>query len=453
MKKKLFGTDGIRGKANHYPMIPEIVMQLGRAVVWSLKQNSRQARIVIGKDTRISGDMIVSAMASGICSMNGNAYLAGVIPTPGIAFLTVSGQFDAGVMISASHNPYGDNGIKLFDSKGFKLSDALEASIENLVGENHFLLNETCSESIGRIYWMESPEDSYVRFLKNILPVGASLKGLHVILDCCNGATYKIAPKVFSELGADVDVIFAAPNGKNINDHCGSQYTARLQQEVIAKKADMGFAFDGDGDRLIAVDEQGIPITGDQILAICARYLKQKGKLANNVVVSTVMSNVGLKIALKEMDIQHIMADVGDRYVLDQMQKHGSVLGGEDSGHMIFLNHHTSGDGIVTALHLASILLETRQRLSQLSGIMKIYPQILMNLEVKEKPDLNSISEIACVIQDIESKLNGQGRVLVRYSGTQPLCRVMVEGPDSETIQRYCTEIIRVIDQKLNMKL
>jgi phosphoglucosamine mutase len=253
-------------------------------------------------------------------------------------------------------------------------------------------------------------------------------------------------------MGADTDVLYADPNGRNINDHCGSQHTEPLQNHVIEKKADIGFAFDGDGDRLIAVDELGGRVTGDQILAVCARFFKERGELKNNLVVSTVMSNVGLRQALKEMNIDHIMADVGDRYVLEQMQRHGSILGGEDSGHMIFLNDHTSGDGILTAIRLAYIIKESRKPLSELAGIMKIYPQVLMNIEVKQKPNLKTIPDIATAIEDIEKRLKDQGRVLVRYSGTQPMCRVMVEGPDKEDADRYCREIVDIIDKKINMK-
>jgi phosphoglucosamine mutase len=452
MKKKLFGTDGIRGKANQYPITPETVVQLGRAIVWSLKKNSRQVKIVIGKDTRISGDMIESAMASGICSMNGNPYLAGVIPTPGIAFLTASGEFDAGVMISASHNPYIDNGIKIFNSKGFKLSDLLEADIERHVIDNNKLILKKISDVIGCVQLMPSPGHSYAEFLKKILPFEYSFAGLRVILDCSNGATYQIAPMIFSEMGAEMEVLFADPDGKNINDRCGSQHTESLQRYVVEKEADIGFAFDGDGDRLIAVDELGNTVTGDQILAVCAKFLKEKGELKNNLVVSTVMSNVGLRQALKELNIAHIMADVGDRYVLEQMQKHGSILGGEDSGHMIFLNDHTSGDGILTALRLAYIVKESQKPLSELVKIMKIYPQVLMNIEVGQKPDLKTIPEIANAIVDVENRLKDQGRVLVRYSGTQPMCRVMVEGPAKEEADRYCRDILAIIDKKINMK-
>jgi phosphoglucosamine mutase len=453
MKKELFGTDGIRGKANLYPITPETVTQLGRAIVWSLKENDRQVKIIIGKDTRISGDMIESAMAAGICSMNGDSYLAGVIPTPGVAFLAASGGFDAGVMISASHNPFGDNGIKIFNSKGFKLPDTLEADIErHVIDNNKSIFKAISTDAIGKVRQMKSAGEAYAEFLKKVLPYGYSFEGLRIILDCSNGATYQIAPKIFSEMNADTESFYADPNGTNINDHCGSQHTEPLQHHVVEKNADIGFAFDGDGDRLIAIDELGNRVTGDQILAVCARFFKERGELKNNLVVSTVMSNVGLRQVLKEMKIDHIMADVGDRYVLEQMQQHGSILGGEDSGHMIFLNDHTSGDGILTAIRLAYIVKESRKSLSELAGIMKIYPQVLMNIEVREKPSLKTIPDIAKAIGDIEKKLKDQGRVLVRYSGTQPMCRVMVEGPDKEDAGRYCREIADVIDRKINLK-
>jgi len=453
MTKKLFGTDGIRGKANTYPIVPETIVQLGRSIVWSLQKNSKKVKIIVGKDTRISGDMIESAMASGICSMNGDAFLAGILPTPAVAFLTLSGKFDAGIMISASHNPYYDNGIKIFDSKGFKLSDQVEKEIErHVLDHNQSIFQDISSKNIGFIHQAESPEDKYTDFLKHTLPKRYSFSGLKIVLDCSNGATFRIAPRIFSELKADAKVLFAEPDGVNINDHCGSQHTEKLQQCVIENKADIGLAFDGDGDRLIVIDASGNIVTGDQILAVCAKFLKDQDQLRNNLVVSTVMSNVGLRQALKDLNIDHIMADVGDRYVLEQMRQHNSILGGEDSGHMIFLNDHTSGDGILTAIRLIQIMKESQKPLSELTKIIKIYPQVLINVEVKQKPDIQSVPELSKMIADIENRLKDQGRVLVRYSGTQSLCRIMVEGPDETDTQRYCQEIADAIDKKLNIK-
>ncbi|MDA3895819.1 MAG: phosphoglucosamine mutase [Desulfobacteraceae bacterium] len=452
MEKKLFGTDGIRGVANEYPITPEVMIKLGRAIISSLPDSEGKKRILIGKDSRISGDMIESAIAAGICSMNGDAFLAGVIPTPGISCLTVSGGYDAGIVISASHNPYYDNGIKIFNHQGFKLSDEIEKEIEGKVLDDSLIINPLLSKDIGVIKEVDTPKLKYIEFLKNTLPVDYSLEGLKIILDCSNGATSEIAPKLFKKLGADVITIFASPNGTNINDQCGSQHTETLRETVLKNNADIGFAFDGDGDRLIAVDDKGNKVTGDQILAVCAKYLKEKGKLANNVVVSTVMSNVGLLQVLKKLKIKHVIADVGDRYVLEEMKKNNSIIGGEDSGHMIFLDHHTSGDGILTAIRLIQVIKETSQNLSELVKIMKIYPQVLVNVPVKEKIDIQKIPEIIVAIEKVENQLQDQGRVLVRYSGTQLLCRVMVEGPEKEETLKYCQDIVDVISEKIGSK-
>lgn len=450
MKKKLFGTDGVRGKTGQYPITSEIINQLGSSIIRSLKKNYGQTKIIIGKDTRISCDFIESAISAGICSMRGDAYLAGVLPTPGIAFLTVSGNFDAGVMISASHNPYYDNGIKIFNSNGFKLSDAVEEEIEGFMIES--MANQVPMGPMGSVRRVKSPETKYIEFLKQIISDKYPFKGSKIVMDCANGATYRIAPRLFHELGAEVDVLFDNPDGKNINDHCGSQHTENIEKFVPEAKADIGLAFDGDGDRLIAVDEYGKVVTGDQIIAVCAKFFKEHDMLKNNLVVSTIMSNFGLRQALKEMNIRHIMADVGDRYVLEQMIAHDAILGGEDSGHMIFLNDHTSGDGVLTAIRLIQIMKETQKPLSELVKIIKIYPQMLLNVEIKNKIDFQSVPEISNAIKEVENRLKDQGRVLVRYSGTQPLCRVMVEGPDEADTYRYCHKIAEIIDKKLNIK-
>ena len=449
MSRTLFGTDGIRGVANEYPIIPEVMIRLGRAIVDCLPVGSEQKRIIIGKDTRISGDMIESAIASGICSANGNVFLAGVIPTPAVAHLTVTDGYDAGIVISASHNPYYDNGVKIFNRQGFKLSDELEQAIEDKVLDESLLSNNLISKNIGIVTKLEDAASRYIDFLKNALPSGCSFAGLKVIMDCSNGAAYHIAPQVFSGLGAEVEVIFASPDGRNINDGCGSQHTTKLQEMVVEHKAHIGLAFDGDADRLIAVDEHGRKVTGDQILAVCAKYLKENGRLTNNVAVSTVMSNVGLHQALREMDIRHVIADVGDRYVLEQMMAHQAVIGGEDSGHMIFLDPHTSGDGILTAIRLMEVMQKTSRSLSDLVSIMQVYPQVLINVTVRERVDIGNAPEIVEAIQKVERQLGDQGRVLVRYSGTQPLCRVMVEGPDKEDTHRFCQDIADVIAEKL----
>lgn len=446
--ESLFGTDGIRGVANRYPITPEIALHVGRAVAAVLKTNSR-SRIVIGKDGRISGDMLEAALAAGICSAGADAYLADIIPTPAVAFLATAVRADAGIVVSASHNPYEDNGIKIFDSQGFKLNTDTEQVIENRVLHPDADFVPATGDQIGIVHSMPDGRDRYAQFLKDSMQAANNLKDLHLVLDCSNGATSMIAPLVFSELGAQVTVLSDQPNGVNINANCGSQHIEPLQKAVKDAGADVGLAFDGDGDRLIAVDETGSPVTGDHILAICARHMKQAGVLKNNLVVSTVMSNVGLIKALEQMGIGHMVTDVGDRYVLDRMRTSGAVLGGEDSGHMIFLDHHSSGDGIMTAIRLLEAMHCAGQSLSSLRGIMDVFPQVLKNVRIREKTDIYQFPEIAQVIEKVESHLADRGRVLVRYSGTQPLCRVMVEGPDPDETDRLCQDIVDVVSENL----
>ena len=426
---KLFGTDGVRGEANRYPMNAEIAFAIGQAVVYLLKKEHSRPRIVIGKDTRISGYMLESALESGITSMGGNPYLLGVLPTPGIAFIAQSMRANAGIVISASHNPYQDNGIKIFSGSGFKLSDEQEEAIEDLLHSNmlHSLVPPV--KDMGQAFRLEDVHGRYIVFLKNTFPRDLSIEGMKIVLDTANGATYKVAPETFWELGADIEVIHNAPNGININDNCGSQHTQDLKKKVVESGAAIGLAFDGDGDRLIAVDEKGHEITGDQILLICTKMLKEQGKLKNNLLVSTVMSNLGLRVACKKYGFKYHAAKVGDRYVLEDMLQLGSVIGGEDSGHTIFLNHHTAGDGIVTALQLLAAMVKTGKPLSELARMMDVYPQKLINVDVRSKPDIKTVPQITEVIEMVENELGNDGRVLVRYSGTQNMCRVMVEGP------------------------
>lgn len=439
---KLFGTDGIRGKANAYPMTCEMAMKVGRAVAAYFRKDHHPARIVIGRDTRISGAMLEHALVAGICSAGGEALLAGVLPTPGVARLSVEHRADAGVVISASHNPFQDNGIKLFRGDGFKLSDDVESAIETLILENGQEGEGTLSEDVGNALAMAESNDQYVRFLKSTLAPSTDLSGWRLAVDCSHGATCWSAPMLFRELGARVDLVGASPNGRNINDHCGSQHPELLQKRVVESGAKAGLAFDGDGDRLIAVDEKGRVVTGDQILVVCARHLKETDALDHDLAVSTVMSNIGLGLALKRMGVRHLITDVGDRYVLHEMRKTGAVIGGEDSGHMIFLKHHTTGDGLLTALRLLEAMHDLDAPLSELAGAMKVYPQVLLNLDVTRKPDIASVPEIASAIDAAEKELGEEGRVLVRYSGTQPLLRVMVEGPTMETTRRCCETIV-----------
>lgn len=446
---KLFGTDGIRGEANHYPMDGALVFSVGQALAYVLRNRNPEPQVVIGRDTRISGLMIESALAAGIMSMGGAPLLVGVLPTPGIAFLTKSARADAGIVISASHNPYQDNGIKIFSGDGFKLSDADEETIEALVLDKDLRNKCPSAGNLGRSFALGDAEKRYIAFLKSTFPLDLSVKGMKIVLDVANGATYKVVPKVFNDMGALVHVLHNRPDGININDHCGSQHTQDLEKEVVAKGARIGLAFDGDGDRLIAVDEKGQKLTGDQILVICAKVMKDLGRLRNNILVTTVMSNLGLRMACKKYGFEHHASQVGDRYVLEAMRRLGGVLGGEDSGHMIFLDHHTTGDGIIAALQLIGAMLRTKKPLSELAGWMDIYPQKLINVKVKSKPDISKVPEILEVITQAEKKLGEQGRVLVRYSGTENLCRVMVEGPIEDITQTYCSEIAETVKRIL----
>ncbi|HEY9162415.1 MAG TPA: phosphoglucosamine mutase [Desulfomonilia bacterium] len=441
---KLFGTDGIRGVANTYPMTAEVALKVGMAIAYTCRKEGHTPRIVIGKDTRLSGYMIEDALVSGVCSMGADALVIGVMPTPGVAFLTQSMRADAGIVISASHNPYEDNGIKIFSKTGFKLPDDKEAEIEDLILSDSLNELRSPSKELGKAYRIDDARGRYIVFIKNSFPSELSLEGMKIVLDCSNGATYRVAPEVFFELGAEVINLANTPDGRNINNSCGSQHPEKMAEEVVRRGAQAGFAFDGDGDRMIAVDEKGNVLTGDQMIAICAKALKQQDKLKNNLVVTTVMSNLGFKIALKELGISHIEANVGDRYVLEEMIDKGAIIGGEDSGHIIFLDHHTTGDGIIAALQLARVMKEENRPLSGL-GVMQVFPQKLINITVKSKPDIETVPEIVSAIKLAEKALGDKGRVLVRYSGTQQMCRVMVEGPTKEETDKYCEMIAAVV--------
>lgn len=450
MMGKLFGTDGIRGVANRYPMDAETAVRAGRAVAVFCASAGAENRIVVGKDTRISGDMIENALIAGITSAGADVLRIGIIPTPAVAYLASKYNAVAGLVVSASHNPYNDNGIKVFGGDGYKFSEDDEDQIERII------LNETQESptqeisNIGHVNELSEAEDQYISFLMKAFPSELSFQNMKVVLDCSNGATYRVAPRLFFELGATVEVMAADPDGKNINDQCGSQHPQALANKVIEMQANLGLAFDGDGDRLIAVDEKGTILTGDQLLALSAKALKKNKSLNNGLVVSTVMSNMGLALALKDMGIDHIATAVGDRHVALKMRETGAVLGGEESGHTIFMNHHTTGDGILAGIKVLQAMLELEAPLSKLSRTMTIFPQKLISVDVKHKPELSSIPEIDKIIKQVEQKLDGKGRVLVRYSGTQPQCRVMVEGPTESETETYCRQIARVIRDKLN---
>lgn len=446
---RLFGTDGIRGVANRYPLDCETALVAGRAIaaVFSQAKNG-SGRFLIGQDTRISGSMLASALAAGICSMGKDVYLAGVIPTPGVAYLTATDGFDAGIVISASHNPFTDNGIKLFAGDGFKLSDEAERSIEALIGDSPALARESQTiQQVGRINAFDRAGSRYREFLEGVVSDGRAepFDGTTLIIDGSNGAASEIAPALFRSLGANVKTISCAPDGVNINANCGSQHPRALARAVVAEKADAGLAFDGDADRLIAVDETGAVLSGDQVMAVCARHMLSTGALNSAKVVTTVMSNIGLGQAFEAMGIEHLKAQVGDRYVMETMRKTGAVLGGEDSGHMIFLNHHTTGDGMLAAIKLLEAVHTAGQPLSRLAAVMTVFPQCLINVDVRAKPAIETVDAIVAAIAEVEAKLGDTGRVLVRYSGTQPQCRVMVEGPTETETQSFCKQIADVV--------
>jgi phosphoglucosamine mutase len=446
---KLFGTDGIRGEANRYPMTAEIAFKVGQTVAHLFKRNGHRARVVIGKDTRISGYMLESSLEAGITSMGGDPYLVGVLPTPGIAFITQSMRADAGIVISASHNPYQDNGLKIFNADGFKLTDTQENNIEDLILGNQINDFLPTAKAMGKALRINDIHGRYIVFLKNSFPSDLSMEGLKIVLDTANGATYRVAPDALLELGADVEVIHNTPNGFNINDGCGSQHTEDLKKMVIKSRAAAGLAFDGDGDRLIAVDEKGNEITGDQLLIICAYVLKKEGRLKNDLLVSTVMSNLGLRVACKKYGFKHHAASVGDRYVLADMLRLGAIIGGEDAGHMIFLEHHKTGDGIIAAMQLIAAMLKEGKPLSELARLMDVFPQKLINIDVKRKPEISDIPGLMEIIGQVERALGEEGRVLVRYSGTQNMCRVMVEGPSHSLTEKFSRQIADVVKSEI----
>ena len=443
--RRLFGTDGIRGVANRYPMDGGTAFSVGQAIACLARRLISAPKVVIGRDTRLSGCMLESAAAAGIMSMGGQALLVGVLPTPGVAFVTKALGAQAGVVISASHNPYADNGIKVFSGAGFKLSDEQEEEVEELLFSGELPALAVSPAEMGRSCLVEDAILRYRAFLKSSFPPSLSLKGLRLVLDTANGATFQVAPPVFTELGAEVTVIHDRPDGLNINENCGSEHTEDLRRAVVERGADLGLAFDGDGDRLVAVDEKGVQLTGDQVLLICAYTLKQEGRLKNDLVVSTVMSNLGFHAACRKLGIKNYAAKVGDRYVLEELLRRDGVLGGEESGHVVFLEHHTTGDGILTGLQLVAALLKADKPLSEMAQLMEVYPQRLINVEVKSKPALEEIPGLAEAIAQAEKELGDEGRVLVRYSGTQNLCRVMVEGPTAEVADKHAQEIARVV--------
>ena len=448
--RKLFGTDGVRGVANVYPMTAEVALQLGRALAYVIKYGPGRHRIVVGKDTRLSGYLLEYAITAGICSMGVDVLLLGPLPTPAIAYITSSMRADAGVVISASHNPYQDNGIKIFKGDGFKLPDEIEAHIEVLMTNPGVDETRPTATEIGQAFRLDDARGRYISFLKGTFPKELELDGLKIVVDCAHGATYRVAPEVFSELGAEIIAIGVRPNGKNINHKCGATHPETMAILVKREKADLGIAFDGDGDRVIMVDHQGKIVDGDHILGICALDLQRRERLHRKTVVATVMSNLGLEVALKEHGIRLLRAPVGDRYVLEAMLKGGYNLGGEQSGHLVFLNHTTTGDGILTALRLLAVMVREDKPLAELAGFMETYPQVLLNIRVKEQKDLKSLPAARQAMAEAERRLGPRGRLLVRYSGTEPKLRIMAEGEDQGLIDQVAQELAQALDIQLN---
>lgn len=446
---KLFGTDGVRGHANTYPMSVEIALALGKATAKVLRRHEGKLRVVIGKDTRLSCYMFENALIAGLCSMGVDTWMVGPLPTPGVAFITRAYRADAGIVISASHNPYYDNGIKFFSSEGFKLSDAIEYEMEKVIAENHFHDSLPQDYDVGKNTKIADADGRYIEFAKATFPKKMTLKKFTIVLDCANGAAFRVAPLVFRELDAQVFLYGANPNGLNINDHCGALFPTVIQKAVIDHTAHVGIALDGDGDRVIMVDENAQIVDGDTILAICAHDMKRRNQLQNNLVIATIMSNFGFLRCMEEHDIHVIQSQVGDRYVIQDMIKNGTNLGGEQSGHMIFLDHNTTGDGIVTALQVLRIMQETNSTLSDLASIFKRYPQTLINVKVKAKPPLDTIKNISAEIKNVEQILGNFGRVLVRYSGTESICRIMVEGPKQQQVEELAQQLAEVIKKEI----
>ncbi len=438
---RLFGTDGMRGVANIEPLTPDTVLRVGRALTAVFQNRPDHHQIVIGTDTRVSGSMLEAALASGVCSMGGAALLVGSMPTPGIAFLTRSLGADAGVVISASHNPFQDNGIKIFSRDGFKLSDAVEDEIAELVLSHTIDDERPIAESVGQVVRIEDALSRYQGFVKNAFPRHLTLDGIKIVIDCANGAASTIAPAVLAALGAEVIPLGTAPDGTNINRNCGALYPQRVQQLVREHGAQVGITLDGDADRAILVDETGEVVDGDAILAIAAQDHLQQGTLPHKTIVATVMSNLGLEIALRQMGGALVRTPVGDRYVVEEMLRGGYRIGGEQSGHIIFLDRNTTGDGIATFLSLLEILVQRQQPLSELRQIVRRYPQTLINVRVRERQDLRTVEPVSQVIQQVSDKLGENGRLVVRYSGTEPLLRVMVEGEDESLVRAYGEEV------------
>jgi len=451
--RRLFGTDGIRGVANVHPMTSEMAIQIGRAAAHLFKRGRtaghHRHKILIGKDTRLSGYMIENALSSGICSMGVDVLLVGPMPTPGIAFLTGSMRADAGVVISASHNPFQDNGIKFFCRDGFKLPDEQELEIEKMIFTNELHALRPTALELGKAFKIEDSRGRYIVFLKNSFPRDLTLDGLTVAVDCANGAAFRVAPAVLEELGANVVPIAVEPDGENINRGCGSLHPEVVADAVRKGGCDLGIALDGDADRAIFVDERGEVVDGDAIMAICGLEMLRAGTLANRTVVTTVMSNIGLEHAIGGAGGKLIRTAVGDRYVVEEMVRGGYNFGGEQSGHLIFLDHNSTGDGMISALQVLAIMRRRERPLSELAKVLTRMPQVLVNVRVRERLDLSEIPGVEAGMRGIDRALGSEGRLLVRYSGTEPLVRVMIEGPDDATIREMAETLAELIRRDL----
>ncbi len=443
---KYFGTDGVRGIANT-ELTPELAFKLGRLGGYVLTKNAEKPKILIGRDTRISGYMLEGALVAGLLSIGAEVMRLGVISTPGVAHLTKALSAQAGVMISASHNPVGDNGIKFFGPDGFKLLDSQEDEIEALIDSDEDTVPRPTGADLGIVSDYFEGCQKYLQYLKQT--IDEDFSGLHIALDCAHGATSSLAAHLFADLEADISTIGTNPTGTNINDGVGSTHPETLAEFVKEKNADVGFAFDGDGDRLIAIDEHGEIVDGDQIMFICAKFMKDQKRLRHDTVVSTVMSNLGFHKGMEQVGVTSLQTKVGDRYVMEEMRKEGYNLGGEQSGHIIFLDHITTGDGMLSALQLANIIQVTNKPLSELAGEMKKYPQSLVNVKVTDKTKVDSNESIQGTIQQVESDMNGEGRILVRPSGTEPLVRVMAEAPTKELCDEYVDRVVKKVEEEL----
>ncbi|MDY0273810.1 MAG: phosphoglucosamine mutase [Desulfomicrobium sp.] len=446
---RLFGTDGIRGRVNTYPMQPELVLRLGLAAGQYFRNGHKRHRVVIGKDTRLSGYVFESALTSGFCAAGMDVFLVGPLPTPAISFLTRNMRADLGVVISASHNPYMDNGIKFFDREGFKLADEVEDEIAAMVVDADFSWNAPVHDQVGRARKIQDSPGRYIVELKHSFPAGMTLDGVKIVLDCAHGAAYRVSPLIFEELGAEVVTLGVKPDGLNINKDCGSLYPQVLADKVREAQADIGLALDGDADRLIVVDEDGQILDGDQIMAICAGEMLERDALPGKTLVVTVMSNMALQVFMHERGGQLVRTKVGDRYVVEEMRKGGYIFGGEQSGHLVFMEHSTTGDGTLAALQLLRIMVSKGRPISELSKLMIPYPQKLVNIPVQKKVSFDQVPVIQEAMRDAKAQLGDTGRVVLRYSGTEPLVRVMVEAQDQCAVDRWCAELAQAVNQGL----